>query len=223
MIPRRMTPAAVVFDNDGLTLDTEQAWTRAEELLFRRYGVAFTDDHKRDLLGSSRAVAAAKLEGHLLRPGRGAELVDELFALVMAALDHGAPPMPGAVDLIGALRAAGTPVGLASNSPRAFVDKALRVAGLEGLFDVTVAGDEVAHAKPAPDGYLAAAAALGADPAACVALEDSRTGVAAARAAGMTVVGVPSFPGVVLDEAHVVAESLHDPRVAAALGLRTAA
>ena len=223
MIPRRMTPAAVVFDNDGLTLDTEQAWTRAEELLFRRYGAAFTDDHKRDLLGSSRAVAAAKLEGHLLRPGYGAGLVDELFALVMDELDHGAPPMPGAVGLLGALRAAGTPVGLASNSPRAFVDKALRVAGLEGLFDVTVAGDEVAQAKPAPDGYLAAAAALGADPAACVALEDSRTGVAAARAAGMTVIGVPSFPGVVLDEAHVVAESLHDPRVAAALGLRAAA
>lgn len=223
MIPRRMPPAAVVFDNDGLTLDTEQAWTRAEELLFRRHGSAFTDDHKRDLLGSSRPVAAAKLEGHLRRPGAGLALVDELFVLVMSELDHGAPPMPGAVELIRALRAAGTPVGLASNSARAFVDKALAVAGLEGLFDVTVAGDEVAQAKPAPDGYLAAAAALGADPAACVALEDSRTGVAAARAAGMTVIGVPSFPGVVLDGADLVAESLHDPRVAAALGLRAAA
>ena len=163
-----MTPAAVVFDNDGLTLDTEQAWTRAEELLFRRYGSAFTDDHKRDLLGSSRLVAAAKLEGHLLR-GRagsvsGLELVDELLVLVMAELDHGAPPMPGAVELVAALRAAGTPVGLASNSPRAFVDKALAVAGLEGLFDVTVAGDEVAEPKPAPDVYLEAAAALGAEP-----------------------------------------------------------
>jgi HAD superfamily hydrolase (TIGR01509 family) len=223
MIPRRMGPAAVVFDNDGLTLDTEQAWTRAEELLFRRYGAAFTDDHKRDLLGSSRAVAGVKLEGHLGRVGRGPQLVDELFELVMAELDHGAPPMPGAVELVRALRAAGTPVGLASNSPRAFVDKALRGAGLQDLFDVTVAGDEVARAKPAPDGYLAAAAALGADPAACVALEDSRTGVAAARAAGMTVIGVPSFPGVVLDEADLVAGSLHDPRVAAALGLRAAA
>jgi HAD superfamily hydrolase (TIGR01509 family) len=226
MIPRGMPPAAVVFDNDGLTLDTEQAWTRAEALLFARYGAAFTDDHKRDLLGSSRAVAAAKLEGHL-EGGAGSvsglALVDELFDLVMVELDHGAPPMPGAVELLRALRAAGTPVGLASNSPRAFVDKALTVAGLHGRFDVTVAGDEVAHAKPAPDGYLAAAAALGADPATCVALEDSCTGVAAARAAGMTVIGVPSFPGVVLDGADLVAQSLRDPRVAAALGLRAAA
>jgi HAD superfamily hydrolase (TIGR01509 family) len=223
MMPRRMPPAAVVFDNDGLTLDTEQAWTRAEGLLFGRYGAAFTDDHKRDLLGSSRAVAAVKLEAHLGRPGHGTALVDELFELVMAELDHGAPPMPGAVELLGALRAAGTPVGLASNSARTFVDKALAVAGLEGRFDVTVAGDEVARAKPGPDLYLAAAAALGADPAACVALEDSRTGVAAARAAGMTVIGVPSFPGVVLDAADLVAGSLRDPRVAAALGLRAAA
>jgi beta-phosphoglucomutase-like phosphatase (HAD superfamily) len=113
MIPRRMPPAAVVFDNDGLTLDTEQAWTRAEELLFGRYGSAFTDDHKRDLLGSSRAVAAAKLEGHLGRPGHGLALVDELFDLVMAELDHGAPPMPGAVELLAARRAPRPPVGLA--------------------------------------------------------------------------------------------------------------
>ena len=72
-----------------------------------------------------------------------------------------------------------------------------------GAFDVTVAGDEVPAPKPAPDAYLAAARALGADPADCVALEDSNTGVAAARAAGMSVIGVPSFPGVELVEADV--------------------
>lgn len=222
-MPRRMPPAAVVFDNDGLTLDTEQAWTRAEAVLFSRYGRAFDDDHKRDLLGSSRDVAGTKLERHLGRPGHGAALMDELHELVMAELDRGAPPRPGAVELVAALRAAGTPVGLASNSSREFVDKALRVAGMTGAFDVTVAGDEVARPKPAPDGYLAAAAALGADPAACVALEDSNTGVAAARAAGMTVVGVPSFPGVELPGADLVARSLRDPVVLAAVGLRAVA
>jgi HAD superfamily hydrolase (TIGR01509 family) len=218
-----MPPAAVVFDNDGLTLDTEQAWTRAEAALFARYGRAFGDDHKRDLLGSSRDVAGAKLARHLGRPGRGAALMDELHELVMAELDHGAPPRPGAVELVAALRAAGTPVGLASNSSREFVDKALHAAGMTGAFDVTIAGDEVARPKPAPDGYLAAAAALGADPAACVALEDSNTGVAAARAAGMTVIGVPSFPGVELPGADLVARSLRDPAVLAAVGLRAAA
>jgi HAD superfamily hydrolase (TIGR01509 family) len=218
-----MRPAAVVFDNDGLTLDTEQAWTRAEIALFTRYGRAFDDDHKRDLLGSARDVLAAKLEGHLGRPGRGPELADELHAIVMQELDRGAPPMEGAVDLVRAVRAAGIPVGLASNSSREFVDKALRAAGLDAAFDVTVAGDEVANPKPAPDGYLAAAAALGADPARCVALEDSPAGVAAAKAAGMTVIGVPSFPGVVLDRADLVATSLRDPAVLAAVGVPAAA
>jgi HAD superfamily hydrolase (TIGR01509 family) len=218
-----MTPAAVVFDNDGLTLDTESLWTRAERTLYARYGRTFTDDHKREMLGTSPVVSAAKLEAHLDRPGRGRELQHELHELVMAELDHGAEPMPGARELVDALRARGTPVGLASNSSRAFVDKALRAAGMLGAFDVTVAGDEVAHAKPAPDGYLAAAAALGADPAECVALEDSRTGVAAAKAAGMFVVGVPSFPGVELDGADLVAGALSDPAVLAAVGLRAAA
>jgi HAD superfamily hydrolase (TIGR01509 family) len=218
-----MRPAAVVFDNDGLTLDTEQAWTRAEVALFARYDRVFDDDHKRDLLGSSRDVVAGKLERHLALPGRGRALIDELHALAMAELDRGAPPMPGAVELVAALRAAGVPVGLASNSAREFVDKALRVSGLHAAFDVTVAGDEVANAKPAPDGYLAAAAALGAEPAACVALEDSATGVAAARAAGMIVVGVPSFPGVVLDAADLVVPSLRDPALLALVGLSAAA
>ena len=218
-----MLPAAVIFDNDGLTLDTEQAWTRAERTLFARHGSVFTDDHKRDLLGSAREVAAAKLERMLALPGRGFALMDELHDLVMDELDHGAPPMPGALELVAALRERGVPVGLASNSPRVFVDRALLASGMAGAFDVTVAGDEVAHPKPAPDGYLAAAGALDADPAACIALEDSRTGVAAAKGAGMFVIGIPSFPGVTLPDADLVAASLRDDAVREALGLRAAA
>ena len=218
-----MPPAAVIFDHDGLTLDTEQAWTRAEHALFARHGRRFTDDHKRDLLGSSSAVAAAKLERILERPGRGTELMDELHDIVMEEVLHGAPPLPGARELVAELRALGVPVGLASNSPRVFVERALSVAGMLGAFDVTVAGDEIPAPKPAPDAYLAAARALGAEPADCVALEDSNTGVAAARAAGMSVIGVPSFPGVELTQAHVIARSLADPVVREALGLRAAA
>jgi HAD superfamily hydrolase (TIGR01509 family) len=216
-------PAAVIFDHDGLTLDTEQAWTRAERTLFARRGARFTDDHKRDLLGSSSAVAAAKLERILALPGRGIELMGELHEIVMEELLTGAPPMPGARELVAELRGVGIPVGLASNSPRVFVERALGVAGMLGAFDVTVAGDEVPAPKPAPDAYLAAARALGAEPADCVALEDSNTGVAAARAAGMSVIGVPSFPGVELVEADVVARSLTDPVVRETLGLRAAA
>jgi HAD superfamily hydrolase (TIGR01509 family) len=213
-----MPPAAAIFDNDGLALDTEPAWTRAQEALFARYGVAFTLEHKRALLGSSAAAGAPKLEAMLDRPGRGTEIVGELEQLMLAELRTGASPMPGLVELLEALRAAGVPIGLASNSSRPLVDSALAGGGLEGAFDVTVSADEVQRPKPAPDLYLAAAAALGASPRACVALEDSPTGLAAARAAGLRVVGVPSIVGVELD-ADVVAGSLADGAVWEALGL----
>lgn len=209
---------AVIFDNDGLLLDTEQAWTRAEVTLFARHGAAFTMDHKRALLGSARDVAAAKLEAMLDAPGTGQALMDELHDLVWDEVVAGAPPMPGAVDLVQALRDAGTPVALASNSTRGFVERTLGLAGLGDVFDAVVAADEVALPKPAPDVYLEAARLLGADPSRCAALEDSQTGIAAARAAGMLVIGVPSLEGVAL-EADVVAPALTDPRVRAALGL----
>jgi HAD superfamily hydrolase (TIGR01509 family) len=211
--------AAVIFDNDGLTLDTEPAWTRAESAIFARYGATFTPEHKRDMLGSSRAAAAAKLERHLALPGRGADLMDELHELVMEELLAGAAPMPGAIELVAALRERGVPVGLASNSASDFVERALAGAGMQSAFDAILTADRVARAKPAPDVYLAAAEALGAAPTRCVALEDSQTGVAAALSAGMTVVGVPSLAGVLLDGAHLVAESLGDPRLWSMLGL----
>jgi HAD superfamily hydrolase (TIGR01509 family) len=130
--------------------------------------------------------------------------------------------MPGAVDLLGALRAAGVPVGMVSNSRRGFVERGLRSAGLEGSFAVIVTAEEVARPKPAPDAYVAAAVALGAAPSECAVLEDSPTGLAAGRAAGALTIGVPSLPGVTL-EADVVAASLEDPAVWLALGLEAAA
>lgn len=211
-------PAAVLFDNDGLTLDTEICWTRAEEALFRRRGRTFTLAHKQEMIGTSAVVASATLERHLDAPGTGAALMDELHELLLLELEREVPPRPGAVALLEALRAAVRPVGMASNSPRVIVDRALQAAGIAGLFDRTIAGDEVAHPKPAPDIYLALAAALGVDPVACVALEDSPTGVQAARAAGMFVIGVPSLEGIVL-EADLVAPSLDDAAVRARLGL----
>ena len=211
-----MRPAAVLFDNDGLTLDTEPIWTRAEEVLFARYGVEFTMDHKRYILGSAPAVAAVKLEEILGHPGQA--LTEELYALTIAAFAGGVEPMPGALELIAALREAAIPIGLVSNSTRAFVDAALAQAGLTGTFAVTVVGEEVANPKPAPDTYLAAAAALGVDPAGCLVLEDSPTGVEAGRAAGMRTIGVPSLDGVEL-RADVVAASLADPAVWSAAGV----
>jgi HAD superfamily hydrolase (TIGR01509 family) len=212
-------PAAVVFDNDGLLLDTEEAWTRAERELFRRHGGEFTIEHKRDLIGSSHHIAAAKLERMLDAPGRGAEILDELHDLVMAEVTHDVPPRPGAVDLVAALLDAGTPVAVASNSPREFLDAVLRTSGMDGRIPLTVAGDEVPQPKPAPDVYLEACRRLGVAPEAAVALEDSPTGAAAAKAAGMRVIGVPYLPDMEIPGADLVAGSLADREVWAACGL----
>ncbi|QEC50663.1 HAD family phosphatase [Baekduia soli] len=214
-----VTPAAIVFDNDGLLLDTEEAWTRAETTLFARHGGTFTAEHKRDLIGSSHTVAAGRIEAMLGLPGRGLELMDELAALVLEEALHDIEPRPGAIDLVHALRDAGIPYAVASNSPRAFVDRVLRTAGVDALFAVTVAGDEVQHPKPAPDIYLEACRRLGADPAACVGLEDSPTGAASARAAGLTVIGVPYLPDMAIPDADVLATSLADAVVHETCGL----
>jgi len=212
-------PDAVVFDNDGLLLDTESCWTRAEVTLFERHGAEFTMEHKRDLIGSSRATAAAKLERILGAPGHGYELMDELHDLVMDEAARGVEPMPGALELAAALRESGTPVALASNSVSAFVNLTLEVAGATDLFDVVLTAQDVAAPKPAPDLYLAACAALGAPPQRAAGLEDTATGIAALRAAGMFAIGVPSLQGVVLDQADLVVPSLRDPAVHRALGL----
>ena len=211
---------AIVFDNDGLLLDTEEAWTRAETTLFARHGETFTAEHKRALIGTSRVESSAKLEVILGLPGRGEQLMDELHELVMVEVNAGVPPRPGALELLAAVRAAGVPVGLASNSSREFVEQVLSVAGLlDGHFDVIVSADDVAAPKPAPDLYLAACAALRAAPERAAALEDSPPGVASARAAGLFVIAVPYVPDTTIEGASLQAGSLADPKVADVLGL----
>jgi HAD superfamily hydrolase (TIGR01509 family) len=204
-------PDAVVFDNDGLLLDTESVWTRAERDLFERRGLEFTPADKRELVGTSADICAGILERRLEEPGRGAALIEELNALVVAELEHGVEAMIGARDLLYALNERGTPIGLVSNSPLAFVRRSLEIVGFDDRFDVVVSAHEVTAPKPAPDPYLEACRRLGVEPGSSViALEDSPTGVAAARAAGLTVIGIPSIDGIALEEAHHLAETLLD-------------
>jgi HAD superfamily hydrolase (TIGR01509 family) len=213
-------PDAVVFDNDGLLLDTESVWTRAERDLFERRGIEFTAAHKHELVGTSAEVAGRTLERRLGEPGRSAELIEELNELVVAELEHGVEAMVGARELLHRLRERGTPIGLVSNSPLVFVRRSLEIAGFHDRFDVVLSAHEVAAPKPSPEPYLEACRRLGVEPGpAVVALEDSPTGVAAARAAGLTVIGVPSLEDVALDEAHHIAESLLDDVVARRLSL----
>jgi HAD superfamily hydrolase (TIGR01509 family) len=208
-------PDAVVFDNDGLLLDTESVWTRAEQDMFAARGTEFTPADKRELVGTSSAIAGAILERRLGEPGRAVALIEELNALVVAELEHGVEAMLGAKELLETLKGRGTPIGLVSNSPLIFVQRSLEIVGFHQIFDVVLSAHEVAAPKPAPDPYLEACKRLGVEPGPnVVALEDSPTGVAAARAAGLTVIGVPSIDGVALDEAHHIAESLADEVVA---------
>ncbi len=213
-------PTAVVFDNDGLLLDTESVWTRAERDLFERRGLDFTPVDKRELVGTSAEIAGGILERRLEEPGRAVALIDELNDLVVAELEHGVEAMVGARELLHSLRKRGTPLGLVSNSPLRFVQRSLEIAGFEDRFDVVISAHEVPEPKPAPDPYLEACRRLGVEAGPeVVALEDSPTGVAAARAAGLTVIGIPSLDGIVLDEAHEIASSLLDDIVARRLVL----
>jgi HAD superfamily hydrolase (TIGR01509 family) len=213
-------PEAVVFDNDGLLLDTESVWTRAEQDLFERRGLDFTPANKRELVGTSAEIAGGILEQRLGEPGRAAALIGELNELVVAELEHGVEAMVGARELLHALKQRGTPIGLVSNSPLVFVRRSLEIVGFQDRFDVVLSAHEVAAPKPAPDPYLEACRRLGVEPGPnVVALEDSPTGVAAARAAGLTVIGVPSLEGIELEEAHEIAESLLDDVVSRRLSL----
>ncbi len=213
-------PTAVVFDNDGLLLDTESVWTRAEQDLFERRGREFTPADKLELVGTSAEIAGGILARRLGEEGRDAELIDELNDLVVEELEHGVESMVGARELLHDLRERGTPIGLVSNSPLRFVLRSLEIVGFEDQFDVVVSGHDVAAPKPAPDPYLEACRRLGVEAGPeVVALEDSPTGVTAARAAGLTVIGIPSIEGVALDEAHHLAASLLDDVVSRQLVL----
>jgi HAD superfamily hydrolase (TIGR01509 family) len=208
---------AVVFDCDGLLLDTETHWTAAETTLFTRYGKTFGRDHKLRMIGSSMQASGEILEDLLEQPGRASEINDERLELVEEAM-VASEPMPGAADRVAELRGR-VLVALASNSWRRLITVALHAADLTHSFDVVVCGDEVARPKPAPDIYLETARLLGVPPERTMALEDSPNGVRSARAAGMFVVGIPSFEGIELPEAHLVADSLKADDVRRALDL----
>jgi len=207
----------VLFDCDGLLLDTETCWTRAETALFARYGRSYGLAEKEALIGSTFD-AAGRIIGRLLdQPERADALWDELYALASEELSSGVEPMQGAVALVAALRGR-RPIAVVSNSPSEVVLRMLAQAGFADVFDLVICGDEVAEPKPAPDLYLRACALLNGNPADAVALEDSSTGVASARAAGVYVIGIPSLPTSRLD-ADLLASSLEHPAVWQALRL----
>ncbi|MFI1502808.1 HAD family hydrolase [Streptomyces platensis] len=189
---------AVVFDCDGLLVNTEVCWTVAEAAMFAAHGHPFGPEQKALVIGRTVEAAAEAMADYFGRPGAGAELAAELLERARKELAGGAAALPGAAELVRACRAA-VPVAVASNSPRELLDTALESAGLAAHFTHSFAADEVTSPKPAPDLYLMACEALGAAPQRSVAFEDSATGISAARAAGLHVAVVPSLPGADLD------------------------
>jgi HAD superfamily hydrolase (TIGR01509 family) len=206
-------PDAIVFDCDGLLVDTEPCWTLAEAELFARRGLVFGDAEKASLIGTSVPAACATLADAFADGATAAQIESELLMRVAVIVARDAGAMPGAVALVNRV-VARRPTAVASNSPRALLDQALAQAGFAATFQVTLAADEVTHAKPEPELYLTACARLGVDPRRCLALEDSATGIAAATAAGLRTLGVPTLSGCDIG-AELTLASLADPELGA--------
>ena len=193
-------PAAVLFDMDGLLVDTEPVWTVAEVELCTALGVEFTPAMKAAIVGTSMTTAVPtllRLVGAPAGPDDVERTITWLLGRMVELFAEAPLALPGVAALLGELTAAEVPVALVSSSYRVLVDAVLSHGF--GPFHVTVAGDEVRRTKPHPEPYLTAAARLGADPTRCVVLEDSPAGVKAAEAAGCAVLAVPSVHGVDFD------------------------
>lgn len=181
---------AVVFDLDGVLIDSEPVWERVRRAYVDEAGGRWLPDSQRRLMGMSTAEWSAYLASDL-HVGRPAETVARQIIDRMAEAYAGELPLlPDAVEVVRRL-AHRWPLGLASSSPRTLVDEVLRDAGLTGAFRATRSTEEERHGKPAPDVYRSVATALGADPRRCVAVEDSSNGLRSADAAGLIVVAVP--------------------------------
>lgn len=183
--------AAVLFDMDGLLVDSEPVWYDVERALVERLGGTWGPEHQAACIGGTLD-ASCRYIAELTGTDRGVdELADEMLAAMVTRFEEALPLHDGALELLDAVRSRGVPTGLVSSSYRVLVDAVVRRLGAE-RFDVTVAGDEVARGKPDPVPYLRACERLGVDPRRVVVLEDAMSGVNAAEAAGCVVVAVPS-------------------------------
>ncbi|WP_409482932.1 HAD family hydrolase [Arsenicicoccus dermatophilus] len=187
---QRDLPAAVLFDMDGTLVDSEPYWIIEETALVESYGGTWNDDLAHRLVGQALTWSADFIRANSPVTMPRDEIVQHLMGGVIRRFREHVPWRPGAQDLLTQTRELGVPRALVTMSYEAFA--AELVAALpEGTFDVVVTGDMVVEGKPHPEAYLTAAEHLGVDPARCLAIEDSNTGIASALAAGVPTIGIP--------------------------------
>ena len=204
---------AVVFDLDGLLLESEQEWSAAKREFTREHGGTWTDAAEHAMLGMSSTEWSRYMRDELGLPFDPSEISASVVRLLMHRYRDGLPLLPGADEAVRRI-AARWPLGLASSSNREIIDLVLDLSGWKELLAITVSSEEVERGKPAPDVYLEAARRLGARVERCVAVEDSTAGMGSAHAAGLGVVAIPNraYPPDpdVLEQADVVLDSLAD-------------
>jgi HAD superfamily hydrolase (TIGR01509 family) len=182
---------AVVFDLDGVLVDSDHIWHEVRESLARERGGRWTDRSEADMSGMSSTEWSQYLHDVVGLPEAPQELNGEVVRRMLARYEAELPLMGGAREAVQRL-AASFRLAVASSSNRELIDGVLTAAGLAAQFDVTVSSEEVARGKPSPDVYLEAARRLGLNPGDCAAIEDSSNGIRAAHAAGMRVVAIPN-------------------------------
>ena len=183
---------AVIFDMDGVLIDTEPVWRRVEMEVFGSLGLELTEADCRETMGVRIEEVVALW--YRRRPWAGPAVGEVVQRILAGMVDHvraDGRAMEGAVEAVRLVRACGRRTAVASSSPRALIAAVIEVLGLGGDVDVTCSAADEARGKPAPDVYLRAATALGVAPSSCLAIEDSVFGVMSARAAGMPCVVVP--------------------------------
>ena len=182
---------AVVFDMDGVLIQSEEVWDEVRERYVRERGGRYDDEIQRAMMGMSSLEWSRYLHETAGVPEDPATINEEVVARMLDAYREHVPLIEGAVDAVQRL-AARYPLGLASSSNRPLIDTVLDVTGLAPCFKATVSSEEVARGKPAPDVYLEAARRLGVDPTRAAAIEDSHGGIRSAKSAGMRVIAIPN-------------------------------
>jgi HAD superfamily hydrolase (TIGR01509 family) len=202
---------AIVFDLDGVIVDSEELWDEVRESLARERGGSWSEQAQADMMGMSSTEWSRYMHDVIGLPEEPEEISREVVERMLERYAERLPLIDGAVAAVEEL-ASSWPLAVASSSNRRLIDRVLEVSGLAPCFQVTVSSEEVARGKPAPDVYLEAARRLGVEPTRCVAIEDSASGIRSAHTAGMHVVAIPNraFPPAadVLSQAGIVLDSI---------------